>query len=92
MRRNEEQAIRVGDRGLLRNRSRTRVDLREGFDLLVAADRPEIHEAAEQFRSLGAQTTMVEVDLASTEGVNTLWAAAAGRHVDVSSRTPASAD
>jgi short-subunit dehydrogenase len=31
----------------------------EGFDLLVAADRPEIHAAAEQLRSLGAAVTVV---------------------------------
>ena len=54
----------------------------EGFDLLVAADRPEIHTAAEKFRSLGAEVTVVEGDLASREGVDRLWAAAAGRPVD----------
>ena len=26
---------------------------REGFDLLIAADRPEIHEAGRSFRALG---------------------------------------
>jgi short-subunit dehydrogenase len=54
----------------------------EGFDLLVAADRPEIHPAAERFRKLGAQTTTVETDLATTEGVEKLWAAVADRPVD----------
>ena len=54
----------------------------EGFDLLVAADRPEIQAAADQFRSLGADVTVVETDLATTEGVDQLWAAAAGRPVD----------
>ena len=54
----------------------------EGFDLLVAADRPEIQTAAERFRSLGADVTVVETDLATTEGVDQLWAAAAGRPVD----------
>ena len=34
----------------------------EGFDLLVAADRPEIHTAAERFRGLGAHVTVVETD------------------------------
>lgn len=28
---------------------------RNGFDLLVAADQPKIHEAAQEFRILGAQ-------------------------------------
>src|SRR5947207_7627794 len=54
----------------------------EGFDLLVAADRPEIQTAAERFRSLGADVTVVETDLATTEGVDQLWATAAGRPVD----------
>src|SRR6476661_4024391 len=54
----------------------------EGFDLLVAADRPEIRTAADRFRSLGAQVTVVETDLATTAGVDQLWAAASGRPVD----------
>jgi hypothetical protein len=32
----------------------------KGFDLLVAADRPEIHPAAERCRTFGAQVTVVE--------------------------------
>jgi short-subunit dehydrogenase len=54
----------------------------EGFDLLVAADRPQIREAAEHFRSLGATTSVVEADLATIRGVDTLWSAASGRPVD----------
>src|SRR5688572_17119614 len=54
----------------------------EGFDLLVAADRPEIHSAADRFRTLGAEVIVVEADLATTGGVDQLWAAAAGRPVD----------
>jgi short-subunit dehydrogenase len=54
----------------------------EGFDLLVAADRPEIHAAAERFRTLGAQVAVVETDLATTAGVDRLWAAVADRPVD----------
>jgi len=54
----------------------------EGFDLLVAADRPEIQTAADRFRSLGAEVTVVETDLATTDGVDQLWSAAAGRPVD----------
>ena len=42
----------------------------EGFDLLVAADRPEIQTAADRFRSLGAEVTVVETDLATTDGVD----------------------
>lgn len=41
-----------------------------GFDLLVAADRAEIHQAAEDFRGLGVEVDAVECDLAATEGVD----------------------
>jgi len=54
----------------------------EGYDLLVAADRPEIQSAADRFRGLGADVTALEVDLATINGVDRLWAAAAGRPVD----------
>jgi short-subunit dehydrogenase len=54
----------------------------EGFDLLVAADRAEIQLAGDRFRRLGAAVTMLETDLATTDGVDRLWAAAAGRPVD----------
>ena len=53
-----------------------------GFDLLVAADRPEIQKAAEDLRGLGAQVEALEVDLASGEGVDRLVEAAKGRPVD----------
>jgi uncharacterized protein len=55
---------------------------REGFDLLVAADRPEIATAASDFRDLGAEVTAVETDLATIEGVDRLWTAVRGRWVD----------
>ena len=55
----------------------------EGFDLLIAADRPEIHDTANRCRGLGAEVTVVETDLATTGGVDQLWNAAAGRPVDV---------
>lgn len=54
----------------------------EGLDLLVAADRPEIHTAADRLRSLGANVTVVETDLSTTDGVDRLWAVASGRPVD----------
>ena len=54
----------------------------EGFDLLVAADQPEIHTAARRFRSLGADTSVVEADLATIAGVDELWAATKSRPVD----------
>ena len=47
----------------------------EGFDLLVAADRPELQAAAERLRAHGANVTTVETDLATIEGVDRLWTA-----------------
>ena len=55
---------------------------REGFALLIAADRPEIAGAAEPLRELGAEVTALEADLATTAGVDRLWAAARDRPVD----------
>src|SRR5947208_10564334 len=54
----------------------------DGFDLLIAADEPEIHQAAEDFKALGVQVDAIEVDLATIEGVETFYAAANGRAVD----------
>jgi uncharacterized protein len=53
-----------------------------GYDLLVAADQPKIHEAARDFRALGAAVDAVEADLATLEGVDELYAAASGRPVE----------
>ena len=53
-----------------------------GFDLLVAADEPAIHEAAQTFRQLGVSVNAVQADLATLEGVDKLYAAAEGRPVD----------
>jgi short-subunit dehydrogenase len=53
-----------------------------GFDLLIAADRPEIESAAKDLRALGAEVEALEVDLASADGVDQLVAAARGRPVD----------
>jgi uncharacterized protein len=52
-----------------------------GFDLLVAADEPAIHEAADQLRVAGASVEALEADLATTKGVDTLYAATNGRPV-----------
>jgi uncharacterized protein len=53
-----------------------------GFDLLIAADRPEIQKAAEDLRGLGAQVEALELDLASGDGLDRLVEAAKGRPVD----------
>jgi short-subunit dehydrogenase len=53
-----------------------------GFDLVVAADQPEIARVASEFRSLGAEVTELEADLADTEEVEKLIDAIGGRQVD----------
>jgi short-subunit dehydrogenase len=55
---------------------------REGFDLLIAADEPEIDNAAVEIRKLGANVDGVQADLSTTEGVDRRVAAANGRPVD----------
>ncbi|HWK33019.1 MAG TPA: SDR family NAD(P)-dependent oxidoreductase [Hyphomicrobium sp.] len=52
-----------------------------GYDLVVAADEPEIMTAAEEFRRIGATVEAVEADLATSEGVGKLYAALRGREV-----------
>jgi short-subunit dehydrogenase len=52
-----------------------------GYDLVVAADRP-LDDAAQTLRGLGAEVTAVEADLANVEGVDELYDAIGGRPVD----------
>ena len=54
----------------------------EGFDLLIAADEPEIEQVAASLRRLGREVEAVQADLATTEGVDQLYAATKGRPVD----------
>jgi len=54
----------------------------DGFDLLIAADEAEIHDAAKDFKKLGVQVDAIEVDLATIEGVDELYNAVKGRAVD----------
>jgi short-subunit dehydrogenase len=54
----------------------------EGYDLLIAADEPEIEQAAASLRVGGAVVEAVQADLATTEGVDELYAAAKGRQID----------
>jgi short-subunit dehydrogenase len=54
----------------------------DGFDLLVAADEPEIHQAAEDFKQFGVKVEALEADLATLEGVDDLYAAVNERPVD----------
>ena len=54
----------------------------QGFDLRVAADQPAIHDAAKDFRALGATVEAMEADLATLNSVDRLCAATKGRAVD----------
>ncbi len=54
---------------------------KEGFDLLIAADEPAIEQAATSLRGVGAAVEAIQADLATTEGVDKLYAAAKGRPV-----------
>lgn len=54
----------------------------DGFDLLIAADEPEIDTAALELRALGGKVEAIQADLATTEGVDKLVDAVAGRPVD----------
>ena len=56
---------------------------REGFDLLIAADLPEIFAAADAIREAAPVTVnAVQTDLADLEGVDELYEAAGERPVD----------
>jgi short-subunit dehydrogenase len=53
-----------------------------GFDLLIAADEPEIEAAAQVLRRENVRVKALQVDLSTMEGVDRLYAAADGRPVD----------
>ena len=61
------------------------------FDLLIAADEPEIEQAATSLRALGAAVDAVQADLATREGVDKLYAAAQGGRSMPCSPTPVAA-
>src|SRR4030081_2805868 len=54
----------------------------EGYDLLIAADEPEIEKAGASLRPGATEVEALQVDLATTDGVDKLYAAARGRQVD----------
>lgn len=56
---------------------------KHGYGLLIAADEPRINEAASRLRAKGVAVRAVEADLATTEGVDKLYASAEGRPVDI---------
>src|SRR6185369_7150646 len=53
-----------------------------GFDLMIAADRPEIHTAAQDLRGFGGEVEALEIDLATGDGVDEMVDCAQGRPVD----------
>lgn len=56
-----------------------------GYDLIVASAGERLEPAAADFRALGVEVKAVQTDLATREGVDTLWKEieAAGRPLDV---------
>jgi short-subunit dehydrogenase len=54
---------------------------RHGYDLVVAADEPEIHTAADRFREFGVDVESVQADLSTLEGVDELYETVRGRPV-----------
>lgn len=55
----------------------------QGYDLLIAADEPAIHEAAHRLQALGTKVDAIEADLATIDGIEELHAALGGRAVEI---------
>ncbi len=53
------------------------------FELVIAADEPEIEAAARTLRAVGTAVDAVQCDLATLEGVDKLYADLSGRPVDI---------
>jgi uncharacterized protein len=60
-----------------------RICAENAYDLIVAADEPEIEDAAEDLRRTGVTVTAVQADLATTEGVDQLLAVVGGRPIEL---------
>ena len=58
---------------------------RRGYDLIVSSSGERLEPAVERLRAQGAEVTAVQADLATRDGVETLWSEiqATGRPVDV---------
>ncbi len=56
---------------------------KHGYDLVIAADEPRIEQAAEALRTRGVDVRAVEADLATTAGVDKLYAAADSQPIDL---------
>jgi len=53
-----------------------------GFNLVIAADEPEIEQAASELRAKGIEVDAVQADLSTSEGVGNLTQKIGGRSVD----------
>jgi short-subunit dehydrogenase len=56
--------------------------IENGFDVLIAADEPQIQRAAETLRQDGARVEAVQANLVDRAGVDKLYSAIGGRTVD----------
>jgi len=56
---------------------------KDGYDILVVADEPLIHDAARDFQQFGTSVQAIQADLATIEGVDTVLAATNRRRIDV---------
>jgi short-subunit dehydrogenase len=59
-----------------------KICLKNDYDVLIAADEPEIEQAAAALRQGSGTIEAVQADLSGPEGVDRLFAAANGRQVD----------
>lgn len=55
---------------------------RDGCDLILAADEPQIETAADDLRALGARVDTVQADLGTESGLDALWEAMRDRDYD----------
>src|SRR5687767_7875573 len=55
---------------------------KDGMNLVIAADRPEIVEAAQALRQHGVEVQHLQVDLSTTDGVDQLVDLVGGRPVE----------
>jgi uncharacterized protein len=56
--------------------------VRDGYDLVIAADTGPLQEAADELRGLGAAVDVVKADLATREGIHDLLETVGEREVD----------
>ena len=55
----------------------------EGYDILIAADEPQIENAAHELMQHGTEVRAIQADLATLDGVDTFLRAANGRPIDI---------